>query len=399
MINRVINWLTGYVEFSFSGGFASDFLDECYQLHLNIYDIRYEEALVARCPVAAYKYLHKIAHRHGGKIKIHKKCGLPFCISKILVRPGLAVGCVMFVALFCFLSGFVWNIEYIGNKTVEDSRIETFLDKQDFRIGTHWNVKEKQKIEDLMLASFDEIAWVHINRVGTTAYVEIQEATPKPDIESKTYTNLTATKDGVIVFAMVRDGWQQAFVGDSVTKGTVLVSGVNTPEKKKENFFAHASGDFIARVNEKFALTVSREQCRKEYTAEKEYRAISFFGLYLPLYIGKIPKKNTEIERHNIYLTINKKPIPIGTVKTYVKTYNIYTVTLSDKELLKLTDSLIEQKLSANYGKNNVVSKDIKVALNSNSAVASGRVEVLENIGEEVRLISKKPKQSKKTAN
>ena len=170
-------------------------------------------------------------------------------------------------------------------------------------------------------------------------------------------------------------------------------------EKKKENFFAHASGDFIARVNEKFALTVSREQCRKEYTAEKEYRAISFFGLYLPLYIGKIPKKNTEIERHNVYLTINKKPIPIGTVKTYVKTYNIYTVTLSDNELLKLTDSLIEQKLSANYGKNNIVSKDIKVALNSNSAVASGRVEVLENIGEEVRLISKKPKQSKKTAN
>ena len=86
-------------------------------------------------------------------------------------------------------------------------------------------------------------------------------------------------------------------------------------------------------------------------------------------------------------------------VKTYVKAYNIYTVTLSDKELLKLTDSLIEQKLSANYGKNNVVSKDIKVALNSNSAVASGRVEVLENIGEEVRLISKKPKQSKKSAN
>ena len=347
--------------------------------------------LVARCPIAAYKYLHKIAHRHGGKIKIHKKYGLPFCFSKILVRPGLAVGCVLFVALFCFLSGFVWNIEYIGNKTIEDSRIETFLDKQDFRIGTHWNVKEKQKIEDLMLASFDEIAWVHINRVGTTARVEIQEATPKPDIEGKTYTNLTATKDGVIVFAMVRDGWQQAFVGDSVTKGTVLVSGINTPEKKKENFFAHASGDFIARVNEKFALTVSREQCRKEYTAEKEYRAISFFGMYIPLYIGKIPKENIEIERHNIYLTINKKPIPIGMVKTYVKEYNIYTVTLSDKELLKLTDSLIEQKLSANYGKNNVISKDIKVALNSNSAVARGRVEVLENIGEEVRLISKKP--------
>ena len=94
MINQVVNWLTGYVEFSFSGGFASDFLDECYRLHLNIYDIRYNDVLVARCPVEAYKHLHKIAHRHGGKIKIHKKCGLPFCFSKILmpVRMYLQTG-------------------------------------------------------------------------------------------------------------------------------------------------------------------------------------------------------------------------------------------------------------------------------------------------------------------
>ncbi len=397
MINRVVKWLIGYVEFSFSGGFGSEFLDECYRLHLNVYDIRYEKTLVARCPVSAYKCLHKIAFRHGGKVKTVKKCGLPIYLSRLLVRPGLAVGCVLFAALFCFLSGFVWNIEYIGNKTVEDGRIEAFLDKHDFRIGTHWDIEEKQRIEDLMLASFDEIAWVHINRVGTTARVEIQEATPKPDIESKAYTNLSATKDGIIVSATVRDGWQQAFVGDSVTKGTVLVSGVYAPEKKKENFFAHASGDFIAKVNEKFSLTVNREQCRKEYTDEKEYKAISFFGLYIPLYIGKIPKENAEIVRHSIYLTINKRPIPIGRVKTYAKLYSVYTVTLSDKELLKLTDSLIEQKLMSNYGRNNILSRNINVSLNSNSAVANGKVEVLENIGEEVNLMSKKTNKSKKT--
>ena len=94
---------------------------------------------------------------------------------------------------------------------------------------------------------------------------------------------------------------------------------------------------------------------------------------------------------------INKNPVPIGIVKTDVKVYNIYTVTLSDRELLKLTDSLTEQKLMSNYGKDNVISKDIKVALTSNSAVASGKVEVLENIGEEVGLISKKSNKAKKS--
>lgn len=392
MISRIVQWLVGYVEFSFSGGFGADFLNECFQLGLNVYKIRDNSRLTARCPVQAYKYLHRIAFRHGGKVRIIKKCGLPFYVSRLMSRSGLAVGCVLCVVLFCFLSGFVWNIEYVGNTTIEQSRIEAFLDKNDFRIGTHWDVDEKKKLEDLMLASFDEIAWVHINRIGTTARVEIQEATPKPNIESKDYTNLTAVKDGVIVSAMVKDGWQQAFVGDSVTKGTILVSGVYAPEEKKENFFAHASGDFVARVNEKFTLTVSREQCRREYLGEKEYKAISFFGLYLPLYVGKIPKETAEIERHSSYLTINDRPLPIGIIKTCVREYNIYTVNLSDKALLDLAEKLAEQKLVGEFGRENIESKQIDVTLNFNSAEARCNAQVLENIGEEVKLFSKKTK-------
>lgn len=383
------------MEFSFSGGFSNDFLDDCFRSRLNVFGVKFDKNLTARCSVQAYKYLHKIAFRHGGKVKIIKKVGLPFYVAKLMLRPGLALGLALSVALFCFLSGFVWNIEYVGNKTIESSRIEAFLDKNDFRPGTWWKIDDKQRLEDLMLASFDEIAWVHINRVGMTAGVEIQEATPKPPIESKAYTNLVATKDGVIVSATVKDGWQQAFVGDSVTKGTVLVSGVYAPEKKKENFFAHASGEFVATVEENFSLTVNREQCRKEYIGEREYKAISFFGLYLPLYFGKIPTENTELVRHRIYLTVNKNPVPVGIVKTYAKTYNIYTVTLSDRELLDLTDNLVNQKLSTNYGKKNIVSKDITVSLSSNSATAKGKVTALENIAQEVRLVAKKSKTAK----
>lgn len=395
MISKILRWLTGYVEFSFSGGFSNDFLDDCFRSRLNVFGVKFDKNLTAQCSVQAYKYLHKIAFRHGGKVKIIKKVGLPFYVAKLMLRPGLALGLALSVALFCFLSGFIWNIEYVGNKTIESSRIEAFLDKNDFRPGTWWKIDDKQRLEDLMLASFDEIAWVHINRVGMTAKVEIQEATPKPPIESKAYTNLVATKDGVIVSATVKDGWQQAFVGDSVTKGTILVSGVYAPEKKKENFFAHASGEFIATVEENFSLTVNREQCRKEYIDEREYKAISFFGLYLPLYFGKIPTENTELVRHRIYLTVNKNPVPVGIVKTYAKTYNIYTVTLSDKELLDLTDNLVNQKLSTNYGKKNIVSKDITVSLSSNSATAKGKVTALENIAQEVRLVAKKNKTAK----
>ena len=51
MISRIVQWLVGYVEFSFSGGFGADFLNECFQLGLNVYKIRGDSRLTARCPV------------------------------------------------------------------------------------------------------------------------------------------------------------------------------------------------------------------------------------------------------------------------------------------------------------------------------------------------------------
>ena len=114
--------------------------------------------------------------------------------------------------------------------------------------------------------------------------------------------------------------------------------------------------------------------------------------MYLPLYVGKIPKETAEIERHSSYLTINDRPVPIGIIKTCVREYNIYTVNLSDKALLDLAEKLAEQKLVGEFGRENIESKQINVTLNFNSAEARCNAQVLENIGEEVRLFSKKTK-------
>ena len=392
MLNRFVRWLFGYVEFAFSGGFADDFLNDCCKNNISIFKVECDDCLSAVCYPADYLRLCRIAKRHGGRLELKRKIGLPFGLHKLIMRPGIAVGSVVFIALFSFLSGFVWNIEIVNNGNIEQSRIISFLDNQGFRVGTYWKSTDKSKIEDLMLASFDEIAWVHINRFGTTARVEIQQATPKPNIEGKAITNLKATKDGVIVSATVHDGWQQCFVGDSVTKGTVLVSGVLAPEEKKENLYAHGSGSFIARVEEDFSLTVSREQYKKEYLGDKQYKAISFFGLYIPLYFGRIPTENAEILRNSQYLKINGNSVPVGIIETNARQYRILSSSLNDSELLSLANRLVKQKLIATYGKDNIASKSISIVIHPSSAEAKGTVEALEEIGEEVPLISQKQK-------
>lgn len=393
MLVKLSQWLIGFILFEFKNGFCIPFINECYQRKINIENIVIaNNTITGKCSPKDYLKINRIAKCHGGNIRIIRKCGLPFLLNPLKARAGFSAGIVLFIAIISTMSGFVWSIEINGSNEIEDRQVITFLDSQGFRIGSFWRSVNKDKIEDTMMATFNNLAWVHINRFGTTAKIELQEAEPKPNIEDKTITNLTSTKDGEIIYIMVRDGWQEVQVGDNVTKGQVLVSGINEVEREKENFYTHASGDIIARVKEPIKLAVNREQTRKSYSSPKTFKAISFFSIYLPLYIGKIPTINTEISKKAKYISINNYQIPIGIITTTVKPYTIYTKTLSDKELIKLTKNLVNQKLIATYKKENIISKDFTISLNGNSATAKGTAIVIENIGKEVPIFKNKDK-------
>lgn len=386
MLIKVLRFVLGYITFSFKNGFRDDFINDCFCSGIRLKNIKIVgDTLVAECSPKDYKRLHSIAFAHGGVVKVEKRHGVFLALSRYSNRVGLAIGTVACIILFSILSGFIWNIEIVGNDKLSQSEISNFLDENGFRTGAFWKSVDKSVVEDLMMAGFDEIAWVHINRFGTTARVEISETVEKPNVvEENSATNLKATKDGVIVSAITYNGWQAVKVGESVRAGDILVSGVYESEKAKENLFAHARGEFIARVEEKIDLCVSRTEKQKSFMPEKTYRAISFFGLYLPLYIGKIPNQNAEIQKEVQYIRINSNPVPVGIIVHNVKKYNLVEHSMSDKELSEKMQATLNEYLKTEYGEENIVSRNVSIALASESARATGSVIALENIGEEI---------------
>lgn len=350
---------------------------------MNIRNLRVtDDCLVGECPPNEYALLCKTARKNGGKAKVLKKSGAAFLLLKMQNRMGLAVGIVLSIAVFSLLSGFIWDVRVVGNETLEASRLTDFLAAQGLHAGVHWSSVDKRVCESLVMASFDEVAWVHINRVGTLARVEINETEPKPEMTDSTKAaNLKATKDGTIISCVVYDGWQQAFKGDSVVKGDILVSGVYESEHAEENMFARADGLFLAQTVTPFSHTVSREQKRKEIVSVKEYKALSLFGLYVPLYFGRVPRENADVAEEARYININSRPVPVGVVTKTVTSYRLCSHTLNDDELCKLLDAEVDEKINSLYGSDNVISSDISVSLLSDCAVASGEVTALENIG------------------
>ena len=382
----LVRWIIGFVSFRFDGGFADGFINECYALGEPVRNLTFDGGtLFGKCPASHYLAISRIAKRHGGRLKIVGKSGVIFPLLKIKNRLGLFVGAVVFAVLLSFLSGFVWNVEIVGNSRMSENEIVDFLSQNGLSRGVYWDNVEKDRIENLMMASFDDCAWVHINELGTTARVEINETKVKPRVENnKGFANLRATEDGLIVKATVYDGWAAAKVGDSVTKGDLLISGVYDSEKKKGNQFAHARGEYIAQVKTPFELVVSREQSYKSYTQTAEYKTVLFFGLRLPLYLGVKNTSSADVSVSNEYLKINGNDIPIGVETVTVKRYVVEKRELSDRELTALCKKETDKKIQSDFSDCKVIKKQLDVSLESDKARAKGKIICLKNIGREV---------------
>lgn len=385
---RFFWWLFGYVEFVFENGFAEGFINDCYNKRLGIKHLdKRDNTLVGEASAKSYKRLHTIALKNGGKVKITKKHGPIFLFLKIQNRWGIFAGCLVFVFIVNFLSGFVWNIEITGNSKISDAQIMQVLKDNGFGVGVHWSAFNKENVENYILATFDNCAWAHINRFGTTARVEINEAVMKPEIiNDDGITNLKATKDGIIVKATVFGGWQVAQVGDSVVQGDLLVSGVYESEATKQNLFAHAHGEFIAQVKEGVVVTVSRTQSERIFQTPRQYKTLVFFGIKLPLHVGNSNQQNSLVETTENYLTISEKSLPIGVVTKTVTPYTVSETLLNDKELNALVQKEIDKKLTQEFSHCEILSKNVDISLNQHQAVAKIDMVCLENIGEIVNI-------------
>lgn len=383
---RLFAWLSGYVNFRFSNGFVEGFINDCYNEEICITSIcSNDNAIDARCATRDYIKLHRIALNNGGRLKIIKKNGVIFPLLKLKNRWGLLSGVLCFVAIVTYLSGFVWNVEIVGNSIIQNSDIYHFLEENGLKSGVYAKNVDKDVVENLLMYSFEDCAWAHINIDGTTAIVEIDETISKPNlVDAKRITNVKAKKDGIILDATTYDGWQIVQNGDAVAKGDLLISGIYEGENGKRNLFSHARGKIMAEVNEKIDIVISRQQCKKRYVSFNDKKSLVFFGLNIPLSLPSNNNTNIDIETDNNYLVLNNQSLPIGIVTKTEKQFAVDVVVLSDKELNALIKDEIAKKIERDFCSYEILEQNIEITLNSQEARAEGTVVCIEDIGREV---------------
>ena len=98
-----------------SGGFPERFLNLCSRGNIPYWDVCCTNGVVfARTTPEGYRMMRPCAKKAGMRMKIVKKSGLPFLLSKNRVHEGLAVGAVCFILITAALSGRIWTVNVTG---------------------------------------------------------------------------------------------------------------------------------------------------------------------------------------------------------------------------------------------------------------------------------------------
>ena len=255
------------------------------------------------------------------------------------------MGLIMGVALSCWLSGFIWNIEVNVPPELNEYEIRNQLRELGFYEGVRYNSDSIDNIKRKMKLNDERISWVSINIFGTNAVVELSpkiSVEKDKEINKKAVSNLKSTADGTITKINVHNGTAVVEIGEGVRKGQLLVSGI-MEYNNGTNVMADSEGTVYAKTSRTVTLSVPKEYSKAitsdEYVCKREF---SFFGISFPITlcgnpVGEYYKKESKLKP-----TLFDNALPISITEEKWQRYETKKLTLGSDDAKKLLDNRLK---------------------------------------------------------
>lgn len=385
MIIKIFRLIKGYLLISFTGENAEEMLNIAAKNSINIWGLYCKKRCITGCvSIKDFKRLKCIKRAKGIRIKIIKKCGIPFKLKRYKGRIGLLIGAVLFSLILYFLSGHIWIINVEGNDNIRKSEIIKSCYELGIEEGMRSSKINPHNDAQRLILKRNDIAWASLNIEGCYLGVNITEI-KEDTTENKTVpTNLKASRDGVVKKIDVTSGDVIVKTDEVVKKGDVLVSGII--ERMNSTVFVYSSGKVIAeteRTIEKSGEYIKENMILNGKSSKNS--VVSFFGFDMPLYLGSEKHDNkTTITEHDLTLFGRRMPICLTTAKhEFLENEETeYTKDELYEILIKKIDREIENLTIENY-----IEKETIVTESDSGITVSKTIICRENIAYQDKII------------
>ncbi len=282
--------IKGYVVVCAEGYFTERFLNVCMRRGIFLWNVRRagETRIFVCMGIQDFKNIRPIAAKTRTKVKIVKRCGMPFFVHRYRHRKAAVIGIALFFAVLWYFSGHVMGIDITGNERISTEAVVNELKGFGVYHGASINKLDNKLIQNQMMTKMEDIAWIGVNIKGSRVYIEIKERLDTHiNLEKDIPCNIIAAKDGIVRSLEVKAGQSMVKTGQMVEKGDLLVSGAVDSNREGVRY-VHSFGEIYADTIYKREEEYPLEYTEKIYTGtEKNRYSIKFLGKEMKLFFNQ----------------------------------------------------------------------------------------------------------------
>lgn len=351
-------------------------------------DVNGERRAIMFCTLMTYKRILKdLADSEINiKIKLERGIGLPFLFKRYKYRVGAFAGFFIMCAIIYASLCVIWDIRIVGNNSISELEVIRELEEAGLSVGKKIGMLDVDEIENKMLINSESISWVSINIIGTVANVEVREKQAVPDRTEAKPSNLIATQNGEIVSLEVYTGKPVVKIGDIVSKGDILVSGIY--DSPNFGFRLRPSrGKIFAKTDHRIEIEISYRYQAKVYTGvEIRENKLIFFSNVIKLSknSGNLPPDCDTIKESNIFSLVSERDMPIVFESVRHLEYKYETATRTCDEATELAYRELESSLYKYTKDAALVSKSIKTEIGEDSVKLTCDIQIIEDIAQNI---------------
>lgn len=172
------------------------------------------------------------------------------------------------ILFLIYLCNTIFTVNIISFNNDLNKKIKKDLESYGIkRYALKKSYNEVIKIKEKLLEKYnDEIEWMEITDIGTKYEIKIVERKKPKKEEEKEYTNIVASKSGVIKRIYAEDGMKVVEENTYVNKGEIIISGAIMKDEEVKSFVT-AKGKVYAEVWYNVNIEFPLEYTEKKYTS------------------------------------------------------------------------------------------------------------------------------------
>ncbi len=378
------NYIKGFVRIEVEGYYIERFINNCMTKGIFLWGITRKRGTIiqAKININDFKQAVTIAKKHGCKIKIKRKSGVPFLIKRYKKRRLFFILLVVVFIVIFGISKFIWNIDITGNEKINGQEIIEIARENGLKVGTLKSSINVEEIINKIRLARNDLAWIGIEIKGTNAIIKVVEAEEKPEIvDENSFTNIVASKDGEITSISAQNGTILTPKGTQVKKGDVLIAGY-MEGKYTDRYYVNSNGEVKAKVIYSGTEKISKKETKKQETGNinKKY-AIKFNNFKINFYkkLSKFKNYDTIYESKKIKIFSNFY-LPIEFIQYTNYEVEEVELTHTEDEAKELGKQAIEERLEKLI-EGDIIDKTIEMIDNGTYYEVKMIYTSIENIG------------------